>query len=100
MKLIFVSMLSFFLGGCFAGTGGFLEALEAGAYDRAATYVSGYCERSGSVLVGLERQNARRQIRALGSAGPVLPEVAGDGPMVRIWCRGETVPQEVWKDLK
>lgn len=93
-----------FAGGCSAD---FLKQVETGAYDAAARTVSEYCERMDSDFATRERTEARREIRQRGTEGPGpvyvegLDEKTGNGrgPVVRIWCHGETVPAQVWQDL-
>ncbi len=99
------------LGGCayFEKAEGFLKQVENKSYDSAALGVSEYCERANSDIVLNERIQARRELRQRGTEGPAGPAnpvdgldkqtAQGEGPVVRIWCQGETVPAEVWNDL-
>ena len=88
--------------------GDFLKQVESGAYDQAAKTVSVYCEHMDSSLAQQERLEARREIRQRGLNGPAAVSVeglddqtaGGHGPVVRIYCHGETVPVRVWEDLK
>lgn len=105
MRFFFLAL--FALGGC--NGGGFLKDIESRAYDSAALAASEYCERGTNPILANERLEARREVRQRGTHGPLPPAegvsgldahtAAGDGPVVRIWCQDERVPQEVWKDL-
>lgn len=87
----------------------FFEALEEGAYDLAAEKVSAYREAvtaEDSPRIEEEQIEVRRETRESGEHGPgpgdlpLLDEQTGrgGGPVTRIWCEGETVPTEVWRD--
>ena len=60
-----------------------------------------------SPLVTEERIEARREIRQRGENGPAPVDLPfldeqtsrGEGPVIRIWCEGETVPIEIWQDF-
>ena len=97
----------------------FLEDIENEAYDRAAAKLSAYCARNADR--GLVRQRTRievrREIRQRGTDGPPPPDpipegldertANGAGPVLMIWCRGETngqsvpfpVPDAVWRNM-
>ena len=107
------------LAGC--GTShGFLKQIESQAYDGAAVTVSEYCKRVnqtdefteetfGGKLANEERIQARREIRQRGENGPKAGKgidkaldantAQAGGPVVRIWCEGEEVPEVVWQDF-
>lgn len=102
--------LAILLAGLAVATGctaDFLKNVESGAYDKAAAAVSNYCERTDSDVINETRIEARREIRQRGTEGPAPifyeglddQTAGGKGPVVRIWCHGENVPVEVWKDL-
>jgi hypothetical protein len=104
------------LAGCASD---FLEDIEDQAFDRAADKLSAYCDRNADQ--GLSRQRTRievrREIRQRGTDGPPPPDpvpegldeqtAQGDGPVLMIWCRGETngqgvpfpVPDAVWHNM-
>ena len=112
MKLIWVTPVLLGVMGCSSLGGGrldFLEALEEGAYDTAAEQLSSYCKKVTAVdspTLAEERIEVRREIRQRGDNGPGSVDVPfldeqtsrGEGPVIRIWCEGETVPEEIWKD--
>ena len=110
-KTIFAITVASLLGGCayLDKAGDFLKQIETGAYDAAAKGISEYCERADSPLAIQERIEARRELRQRGTDGPVGPfnwiegldekTMTADGPVIRIYCRGEDVPDAVWKDL-
>ena len=105
--LLVVALMAVGLSGC--GARDFLKQIESGAYDAAARGVSEYCERADRGVVAGERVEARREIRQRGKDGPAGPNYVvrgldaktahGSGPVVRIWCVGEEVPEAVWQDL-
>jgi hypothetical protein len=104
------------LAGCASD---FLEDIEDQAFDRAAEKLSDYCARNADQ--GLSRQRnrieVRREIRQRGTDGPPPPDpvpegldeqtAQGAGPVLMIWCRGETngqgvpflVPDAVWRNM-
>jgi hypothetical protein len=110
----FVALL--LLAGCASD---FLEDLEDQAFDSAAAKLSAYCDRNAGQ--GLTRQRSRievrREIRQRGTDGPPPPDpvpegldeqtAQGAGPVLMIWCRGETngqgvpfpVPDAVWRNM-
>lgn len=100
--------LAIVLAGC-ETTEGFLKQIESGAYNAAARSVSEYCKRTSYDIVAVERVQARREIRQRGFSGPkgAVPGVKdldkktqhGPGPVVRIWCEGEEVPDVVFQDF-
>ena len=94
-----------FLAGC-APVVQVTKAVESKSYDVLARSFSEYCERAD--ILPRTRIEARREIRQRGASGPhgpVIPEeldpktAYGQGPVVRIWCEGEAVPDEVWPGL-
>ena len=105
-KIIIASLL---LVGCTPKTHDFLKAIEGRAYDEASRMVSEYCDKTDNFLLKRERLEARREIRQRGYSGPAGPQVKpndlddktafGNGPVVRIWCDREEVPQEVWNNF-
>jgi hypothetical protein len=104
------------LAGC---AGDILDDIEDRSFDAAADKLSAYCARNASQ--GLFRQRSRievrREIRQRGTDGPPPPDpvpegldeqtAQGDGPVLMIWCRGETngqgvpfaVPDAVWRNM-
>ena len=104
------------LAGCASD---FLDDIEDRAFDRAAEKLSDFCDRNADQ--GLSRQRSRievrREIRQRGTDGPPPPDpvpdgldeqtAEGDGPVLMIWCRGETngqgvpfpVPDAVWRNM-
>lgn len=111
--LIIISIL--ILSGCnenkIKETHDFFKAIEGKAYNAAAKSVSEYCKKAGelSIILDQERLEARREIRQRGNHGPLGPDfdvngldektMHGPGPVVRVWCEGETVPEVIWKDF-
>lgn len=99
-----ILVLMLFATGCSAD---FLKSIETGAYDKAADAVSLYCEQTDTDLLSQQRIEARREIRQRGTEGPAPvffeglddKTAGGKGPVVRIYCHGETVPTAVWGDL-
>lgn len=104
-----IALLSTFLFGCSPSTHDFLKSVETKAYDQAASSVSKYCENTSSYIVDREGVEMAREIRQRGSSGPEGPLVEvqgldnktayGPGPVVFIYCEGETVPNEAWNEL-
>lgn len=102
-----IAVSAILISGCSAT--GFLKSIETKAFDASAVSASRYCEELNSEVSHIQRQEARRHVRAEGSYGPEAPsDVAvkldddmanGQGPVVRIWCEGEEVPDEVWDGL-
>ena len=101
-------LLAVILAGCATPTKDVLKSIESGAYDAAAESVSQYCKRLSRIdILDQERLEARREIRQRGSDGPVGPgpgvlddkTAYGRGPVIRIWCDGESVPASVWEDF-
>lgn len=97
-----------FLSGC-STLDKTLKRLESRAYDAAAESASQYCQRTENDLGRIERNQARREIRQRGHHGPNGPKrgngldgqtAYGRGPVVRVYCQGDTVPAEVFKDLE
>lgn len=104
------------LTGCFASTEkvhDFVKDVEGKAYDRVAGAITKYCKgktKDGTFgrIAKQEALELRREIRQRGNAGPQgpteKPEYLDDktayglGPVVRIWCEGEPVPENVWWD--
>jgi hypothetical protein len=96
-----------------------LDDIEDQAFDRAAEKLSDYCARNANQ--GLFRQRSRievrREIRQRGTNGPPPPDpvpagldeqtAEGEGPVLMIWCPGETngqgvpfpVPDAVWRNM-
>ena len=80
----------------------FLDDIEDRAFDTAAEKLSDYCDRNADR--GLTNQRSRievrREIRQRGTDGPPPPDpvpegldeqtAQGAGPVLMIWCRGET----------
>ncbi len=107
MKLLLVIPVLLAINGCASLS--FLEALEQSAFDTAAAKLSTYCKKVTAVdspLITEERIEVRREIRQRGDNGPGPVDLRfldrrtsrGGGPAIRIWCEGETVPIEVWRD--
>jgi hypothetical protein len=103
------------LTGC---AGDVLDDIEDQQWDAAAAKVSTYCETvgQGDLWVQRTRIEARREIRQRGRFGPIGPGIIGGlddktafgpGPVLMIWCDGETdgqgnfypVPDEVWQRM-
>ena len=114
-KAIIASLL---VAGCAAADVGedahdLIKAIERGAYDTAAEILSGYCEgvHDKGLWVQRTRIEARREIRQSnkGRFGPLPPSTTipgldqktaeGTGPVLRIWCQGEEVPDVIWEGL-
>jgi hypothetical protein len=105
------------LAGCASSTQkpekDFAKALERGAYDNVSEMVSGYCNTVWDKGLRIQRTRieARREIRqsSKGHGGPKPPEAPipgldaktaeGKGPLLRIWCQGEQVPDVIWEDM-
>jgi hypothetical protein len=105
-----------FLVGCASDL---LDDIEDEAYDKAAKKVSAYCARNAEKDLFWQRTRieVRREIRQRGTDGPPppvpIPEgldeqtANGEGPVLIIWCRGETngqgvpfpVPDPVWRNM-
>ena len=113
MKTATLILTAFFLAGC-AGTHDLIKDAEGKAYDRLAGAFSKYCEgkTEEGVLGALARQEAleaRREIRQRGIGGPHGPmdkvpdlddkTAYGTGPVIRVYCGGEKVPEAVWQDF-
>lgn len=104
MQQLSIVFLLLFTVGCSAD---FLKSVESGAYDKAAAAVSTYCQNMDSALLEQQRVEARREIRQRGTEGPAPvffeglddKTAGGKGPVVRIYCHGDTVPTAVWGDL-
>ena len=104
---------AFLLSGC-STTHQLVKDVEGRAYDSLARAFSEYCERRSNfgvlrAVVDRERLEARREIRQRGTGGPVGPDSSlegldektahGSGPIIRIYCAGESVPADVWADF-
>lgn len=110
MKFIVVMLTALVLTGC-GTTHEFFKDIEGKAYDNAAAAVSKYCEDADQrpLIIQRTRIEARREIRQRGTNGPFAPETnitgldeqtaLGDGPVVIVYCVGDTVPAAVWEDL-
>lgn len=113
MKTISTIAATILITGC-ASTHDFVKDVEGKAYDRLADAVSKYCKGKieGGVLQDIVLQEAlelRREIRQRGSNGPQGPAepvlylddktAYAQGPMIRIWCEGESVPRDIWPDF-
>jgi hypothetical protein len=90
--------------------GDFLEDIEDQAYDKAAAKLSAYCARNATRDLAWQRSRieVRREIHQRGTDGPPPPDpVPGSGPVLMIWCQGETngqavpflVPDPVWRNM-
>lgn len=113
-RLILASVL---LSGCSTNGGDvghdLIKAIERGAYDQAAEILSNYCQGvyDKGLWVQRTRIEVRREIRQsdkgrYGPAGPSEPvpgldekTAQGTGPVIQIWCEGETVPDDIWVGL-
>jgi hypothetical protein len=104
------------LAGCASD---FLDDIEDQAFDEAAEKVSAYCARNANRNLFWQRTRieVRREIRQRGADGPPPPDPVPDGldvktangagPVVMIWCQGETngqdvpflVPNPVWRNM-
>ena len=113
MRLATVLVMATIVAGC-STTHDFIKDVEGQAYDRLAHVFTKYCEGKtyeGSLgdVAQQEALEARREIRQRGIGGPHGPAAKipglddktayGNGPVVRIYCGGERVPQEVWADF-
>ena len=104
------------LGGCehLQKAKEFTKTVEGHGYDKAAVAGSSYCKGAkfdffgfSDKLITQERLELRREIRQRGENGPDLPQVdgldektqKGNGPVIRVYCEGETVPKEVAEDF-
>ena len=96
-----------------------LDDIENQAYDKAAAKLSAYCDRNAAKGLFFQRTRieVRREIRQRGTDGPPPPDPVpegldaqtanGAGPVLMLWCRGETngqlvpfaVPDEVWRNM-
>ena len=91
-----------------------VKDVEGKAYDSLAAAFSKLCEgKARDGLIGdvarQEALEARREIRQRGIGGPHGPAdiitrldnktAYGNGPVVRVWCGGEKVPEQVWQDF-
>jgi len=91
----------------------FSKDLERGAYDNIAEILSEYCDKvyDKSLWIQRTRIEARREIRqsSVGHRGPSPPAklipgldkktLNGKGPVLRIWCQGEEVPDFIWEEM-
>lgn len=89
------------------------KALEHGAFDSLASIFSDYCNSvfDKGLWIQRTRIEVRREIRQspVGRYGPSPPSKAiagldpntanGKGPVVRIWCQGEAVPDVIWEQM-
>ena len=96
-----------------------LDDIENQAFDAAAEKLSAFCARNadGSLFRQRTRIEVRREIRQRGTDGPSGPDpipeglddrtANGAGPVLMIWCEGETngqnvpfeVPDAVWRNM-
>lgn len=111
MRSLIVLLLTLpLLTGCF--THDLVKDVEGKAYDSLANAFSKYCEPQGgggiiSPIVEQEALEARREIRQRGSNGPEAFTVEGvddqtalgDGPVVRVYCTDDDVPEAVQLDF-
>ena len=108
-----IVLMAILLVGC-ASTHDLTKDAEGKAYDSLAKAFSKYCEgkNQDGVLGGVARQEAleaRREIRQRGIGGPHGPmdkiqdlddkTAYASGPVIRVWCGGEKVPVDVWRDF-
>lgn len=110
MRLTLTTVLALALSGC-GTTHEFFKDIEGKAYDNAAAAASKYCENADQrpLIIKRTRVEARREIRQRGENGPLAPTnpiagldeqtALGDGPVVIVYCVGDTVPDAVWEDL-
>ena len=92
----------------------FVKDIEGKAYDRLAGAISEYCAKKnqdgiGGSILTQEALEARREIRQRGHTGPPGPALLpgsldektayGPGPVMRIYCEGESVPEKLWQDF-
>ena len=89
------------------------KELERGAYDSVAEMLSDYCDTvyDKGLWIQRTRIEARREIRQSekGRRGPKPPDhpipgldektSSGTGPILRIWCQGEEVPDIIWQEM-
>ena len=116
MKHLLLTPVVALLIGC-ATTHDFIKDVESKNYDALATMFDKYCAlkaREGAVGL-IARQEAlelRREIRQRiercghGPTGPAeKPQYLDDktayacGAVVRVYCKGESVPADVWEDF-
>ena len=96
-----------------------LDDIEDQAFNKAAEKLSAYCDRNAAKGLFWQRTRieVRREIRQRGTDGPPPPDpvpegldeqtAKGAGPVLMIWCRGETsgqgvpfpVPSAVWRNM-
>lgn len=111
-RIIFVSVVAFTLTGCLSHD--LVKDYEDKAYDSIAAAASRYCspqatEGMVAYIAEHEALEFRRKIRQRGENGPTGPVVDvhlldektsnGAGPVMRIYCSDDVVPDEVWKDF-
>ena len=86
------------------------KGVEGRVYDEVAEATTSYCKwAAGKAFFDQERLEARREIRQRGSDGPQPPAAPipgldaqtaqGQGPVVRVYCSSDPVPDAVWLDL-
>lgn len=116
MKKIFL-LATLLFGACSSNEDRFRpdKAIEDPLYNRAAQIVSDICAKvyDRGLWIQRTRAEARREIRQRGRYGPQRPNhlpdrikdglgketMKGKGPVIRIYCEGEQVPDVVWSDL-
>lgn len=81
-------------------------------FEMAAGGLSEYCAnaKANPIVEGAARRLFRRQVRLRGIGGPRPPKIpvpgldlevaSAAGPVVRIYCDGESPPHSVWEDLR
>lgn len=99
----------------------FAKALEVESFDQLAQTYSAYCQRTAHAgqLVTHTRIELAREIRQRGRSGPGTPPESasgvayepgdvndldprirhGEGPIVMVYCQGDSVPPAVWRQL-
>ncbi len=113
MRSLALAISTALLVGC-GTTHDFVKDVEGKAYDSVAGAITEYCKGKThkGILGMIARQEAlelRREIRQRGKDGPQGPTdqvpllddktAYGAGPVVRIWCDSESVPEDIWPDF-
>lgn len=117
IKLVYAAGVGVFFSSCTSNVQksahDFSKELEGGAYDNVAEVLSEYCDKvyDKSLWIQRTRIEARREIRQSkkGRRGPSPPAKPvhgldektsnGNGPVLRIWCQGEEVPDFIWEEM-
>ena len=108
-----IALMAVLLTGC-ASTHDLIKDFEGKGYDSLAEAFSEICaaktkDGTFGMIARQEALEARREIRQRGKGGPHGPAdkvrylddktAYGFGPVVRVYCGGERVPNEIWGDF-